>query len=67
MTKSPLSLREEQVLSLTREGHTQKEIALILLLSVNTIKIHMRTSLAKLQAKMLPKPLLRLLERVISA
>lgn len=46
-----LTLREEEVLSLLREGATQKAIAGILSVSLATIKFDMRIITAKLGAR----------------
>ncbi len=43
-----LTHREQEVLSLAAEGATDKEIAATLVLSVHTVKSHMRNILAKL-------------------
>ena len=43
-----LSHREQEVLSLAAEGQTDKEIAEALVLSLHTVKSHMRNILAKL-------------------
>jgi DNA-binding NarL/FixJ family response regulator len=43
-----LTIREQEVLTLVAEGKTNKEIAAVLNVSVNTVKSHMRKVLAKL-------------------
>lgn len=43
-----LTSREQEVLSLAAEGHTDQEIADRLCISINTVKTHMRNILAKL-------------------
>ena len=44
-----LSPRELEVLNLVAEGKSDKEIAQMLSLSINTIKTHLRNILSKLQ------------------
>ncbi|ASC73697.1 hypothetical protein XM38_046690 [Halomicronema hongdechloris C2206] len=46
----PLSKREIEVLHLIAEGRTNQEIATILFLSVNTVKVHTRNIYGKLDA-----------------
>ncbi|MEO1299664.1 MAG: LuxR C-terminal-related transcriptional regulator, partial [Cyanobacteria bacterium J06636_16] len=46
----PLSKREIEVLHLIAEGQTNQEIATILFLSVNTVKVHTRNIYGKLDA-----------------
>lgn len=45
---SDLTEREQQVLALISQGETDKEIAITLTLSVNTVKTHVRSILSKL-------------------
>ncbi len=49
--RSPLTLREEQILALLREGYCQKEVAKQLFISPFTVKSEMRVILAKLDAR----------------
>ena len=44
-----LTLREKEVLSLVAQGHSDKEIAAMLSISLHTVKSHLRNILAKLQ------------------
>lgn len=46
-----LSLREQQVLQLIAEGHTNMEIGQKLILSEETVKTHVRKSLQKTGAR----------------
>jgi DNA-binding NarL/FixJ family response regulator len=47
----PLSQREFDLLQLLREGHTNKEIADALFISVNTVKTHLQNLFTKLDCK----------------
>lgn len=47
----PLSVREVEILKLTSEGHSEKEISDILFLSKETVKTHRRNMLQKTEAK----------------
>ncbi len=54
MTTNPyagLSSREQQVLHLIAEGHTDAEIGRALNISVNTVQNHVKSILRKLQAR----------------
>ena len=46
-----LSTREAQVLRLSSEGKSAKEIARVLALSVNTVKVHLKVMRYKIGAK----------------
>lgn len=48
---SPLTIREQEILTLMAKGLYYKEIAQILGLSIHTIKTHVRLAIARLGAK----------------
>lgn len=48
---STLTRKEHEVLSLVKKGLSNKEIALILFVSVNTIKTHRKNLMCKLDLK----------------
>lgn len=51
MKKSKLSQREEQILELISIGFTNSEIAILLYLSVETIKTHRKNLIRKMGAR----------------
>ncbi len=50
-TTEPLSVRELQVLRLIAAGHTDQEIAAILVIAVSTVRSHVRRVYAKINAR----------------
>lgn len=48
---NPLSIREQQILNLMKDGYYYKEIADKLGISIHTIKTHVRLAIARLGAK----------------